>query len=116
MKPLTAARLLACLCLALWLSACSDQPSRLQPQLSAPQVIDVPEPAWKPLPAALTAPLAYPAPPAAACTADGVATVCALAGLLWIESWRSVVDQANADRALAAKLSAPASAATQGQP
>jgi hypothetical protein len=65
----------------------------------------VPVPAYRPLPAALTAPLAEPTAPPARCTWLGISTQCASDALLWIESWRGELQQCNADRATAAKLS-----------
>ena len=63
-------------------------------------------PAYRTLPAALTAPLAEPTAPPARCTWLGRQTQCASDGLLWIDAWRGVLQQCNADRATAAKLSA----------
>lgn len=74
-------------------------------------------PAWRPLPAQLTAPLAEPAPPPARCRdpQTGEPAVCVLDGLNWIEDWRAVLHQANADRATAARITAPLpSASPQG--
>lgn len=66
----------------------------------------MPVPAYRPLPAALTVPLAEPAAPAARCTWLGLQTQCASDGLIWIDAWRGKLQQCNADRATAAKLSA----------
>lgn len=68
----------------------------------------MPLPAWRPLPAQLTAPLPEPAPPPAHCRDEhGQPAVCVLDALNWIEDWRGVLHQANADRATAAKIAAP---------
>uniref|UniRef100_A0A0S6YZF1 Uncharacterized protein n=1 Tax=Mizugakiibacter sediminis TaxID=1475481 RepID=A0A0S6YZF1_9GAMM len=67
----------------------------------------MPVPAYKPLPAALTTPLAEPAPPPAHCVLGGVPAVCVIDALAWVEQWRALLQAANADRADAARLSAP---------
>lgn len=72
-----------------------------------PQVIDVPVPAYRALPPALTAPLAEPSPPAASCKWLGIDVPCVGEALVWIDAWRGVLQQCNADRATAAKLSDP---------
>jgi hypothetical protein len=75
-------------------------------------LIEVPTDRYVPLPAALTAPLPYPAPPPARCkAADGRPGVCVLDGLLWTVRWREVVDRANEDRAAASRLGREAAAA-----
>lgn len=65
-------------------------------------------PTYRPLPAALTLPLAEPAPPATACTWLGTPTPCAGDALEQIDAWRGALQQCNADRATAAKLAADA--------
>lgn len=67
----------------------------------------MPVPAYQPLPKKLTTPLPYPTPPPMDCLALGVPTVCVLDALLKIEDWRGIVDEANLDRATAAKITAP---------
>lgn len=76
--------------------------------MQAPAVIDVPVPAYRPLPHELTAPLPYPAPPPEDCLALGMPTVCVLDALLKLDEWKGIVDQANLDRATSAKISAGA--------
>jgi hypothetical protein len=73
--------------------------------VTRPQLIDVPVKVYVPLPAAITAPLPEPAPPAAHCTLRDQPAVCALDALAWIERWRGVLRQANADRETAARIS-----------
>ncbi|UJM85307.1 hypothetical protein [Rhodanobacter denitrificans] len=63
-------------------------------------------PAYRPLDATLTQPIAEPAPPAAHCSWRGAPAVCVLDGLAWIEQWRGKLQAANADRATSAKVSA----------
>jgi hypothetical protein len=71
-------------------------------------------PAYRPLDRSLTAPIAEPAAPPTACQLLGVPAVCALDGLLQIEDWRGVLQQCNADRATAARVSAGVPPATVG--
>lgn len=70
-------------------------------------VIEVPVPAYRPLPPALTTPIAEPAPPAARCRDQGAPAVCVADALDWIEDWRASLRRANADRATAAKIATP---------
>ncbi|MGS1014096.1 hypothetical protein ACVCL0_09115 [Rhodanobacter sp. UC4450_H17] len=63
-------------------------------------------PAYRPLDASLTKPLAEPPAPPAHCTWAVAPAVCMLDALISIEQWRGVLQQANADRATAAKVSA----------
>ena len=106
MKPRIVLAWLSCLCVLPWLGACSRMPPRQTPP--APTVIEAPIPAYRPLPAALTAPLKYPDTPPEDCLALGVPTVCVLDALLKLDEWKGIVDQANLDRATAAKISAGA--------
>lgn len=64
-------------------------------------------PAYRPLDAVLTAPITEPAAPAANCQYQGKPAVCVLDGLAQIEQWRGKLNQANADRATAAKVTKP---------
>ncbi|MHB1273632.1 MAG: hypothetical protein ACYCZD_12860 [Rhodanobacter sp.] len=98
-----APRWLASLFVLLSLSGCGAA-TRPAPQ-PAP-VIEVPVPAYRPLPASLTAPLAEPSPPPSSCALGGVPVPCALAGLFQIDAWRGVLQRCNADRATAAQVSA----------
>ena len=100
MKRPTASRWLLCLCVLPWLTACGV---KSQP-LTRTRLIDVPAKVYVPIPAALTAPLPEPAPPAAHCSLRDHPAVCVSDALAWIEQWRGVWRQANADRATAARL------------
>lgn len=60
---------------------------------------------YAPLPTGLTDPLPMPPPPPRNCRLpSGAPAVCALDGLLWSADLQAVLDQANADRATAARL------------
>jgi hypothetical protein len=73
--------------------------------MTRPQLIDVPVKVYVPIPAALTAPLSEPAPPVAHCMLREQPAVCVSDALAWIEQWRGVLQQANADRQTAARIS-----------
>ena len=95
-------------CALLLLTACG---AARQP-LVRTELIDVPTNHYIPLPASLTAPLPYPAPPVANCKdLQKRPAVCAEDGLLWILRWRETVDRANEDRAAASRLGREAAAA-----
>ena len=94
--------LLACLCALPLLSGCGEKY-----QVRPTPAIEVPVPAYRPLDAKLTAPIAEPAPPPARCTLLGVPVVCALDGLAQIEQWRGKLQQCNADRATSAQVTKP---------
>ena len=71
-------------------------------------MIEVPVTAYAELPSVYTAELPAPAPPPARCRSSaGKAAVCALDGLLWLESWRALRDKANDDRAESGRLTRP---------
>jgi hypothetical protein len=75
-----------------------------QPQVRT-ELVQVPVTTYVPLPAALTAPLPAPVPPARNCRlADGTPAVCVNDALLSIAAWQEVLDRANEDRAAAAQL------------
>lgn len=69
-------------------------------------MVDVPVPAYRPIDRTLTVPIAEPAAPAAHCSWLGTPAVCVLDALAWIEQWRGKLQEANTDRATAAKVSA----------
>lgn len=95
--------LLVCLFVLPLLSGCGEKRSAIRPT----PVVEVPVPAYRPLPAALTVPIAEPAPPAARCSWLGRPTVCAFDGLAQITLWRGKLQQCNADRATSAKVTQP---------
>lgn len=67
----------------------------------------MPVPAYRPLPAALTAPIPAPPAPLLDCRdANGRAAVCVLDALATIPAWQSALDACNADRRRAAALGA----------
>lgn len=68
----------------------------------------MPVTAYAELPSALTAPLAEPAAPPLNCKLrSGLLVPCAYDALMSIVDWREVVQQADQDRASAAKISQP---------
>ncbi|WP_430391085.1 hypothetical protein [Dyella sp. 20L07] len=71
-----------------------------------PKVVEVPVPAYQPLPTQLTTRIDQPAPPAKHCTWKGLPAVCALDGLATIPQYQGKLDQANADRETAARITA----------
>lgn len=70
-------------------------------------VIEQPVPAYLQVDKKLTDAIPEPAPPAQLCTYLGVSAWCALDGLLWIEDWRTALQQANTDRATTATITTP---------
>ena len=109
MKAQVVPILLVCLYALPWLGGCSlqhkPQPPP-QPALQPASVIEVPQPAYQPLPVQLTSPIDKPAAPAPHCTFMGAPAICVLDGLLWIEQWEGKLDSANADRATSAAITA----------
>jgi hypothetical protein len=93
------------------LSGCGEK----RPTSRPTPVIEVPVPAYGPLDASLTAPIAEPATPPAHCQLLGVPVICALDGLFQINEWQGVLDKCNADRATAARVSAGVPPATVEQ-
>ena len=68
-------------------------------------MIEVPVPAYQPLPPRLTAPLALPPPPPRHCTdRAGKPAVCVLDALMQIPALRALLKIANQDRAAAARI------------
>ena len=100
----TAQRFALCLCALPWLAACGAT----RAPLVRTEVVEVPVTAYAELPPALTAPLAEPAVPPLNCKLrSGLLVPCAYDALMSIVDWREVVQQADADRASAAKISQP---------
>lgn len=64
-------------------------------------------PAYLPVDKKLTDAIPEPAAPAQLCTYLGQSAWCVLDGLLWIEDWRTALQQANADRATTATVTTP---------
>lgn len=105
MQPLTALRLLACLCALLSLTACGLLPQR--PTVTRTVTVEVPLIAYRPLPRELTTPLPAPLPPSRNCVdAAGASAVCVLDALATIPRYQAVIGLCNADRARAALLGA----------
>lgn len=89
------------------LTGCSDSPSKHPQEQPPTAVIEQPVPAYLPVDKKLTDAIPEPAPPAQLCTYLGIPAWCALDGLLWIEDWRTALQQANADRATTATITTP---------
>jgi hypothetical protein len=70
------------------------------------EAIEVPVPAWKPIPDKLTAPILPPPAPPARCVLDGQPAICVLDALATIPLYQADIDQCNADRATTALLGA----------
>ena len=92
--------LLACLSVLPWLAGCGERRQSIRPQ----SAIEVPVAVYKPMPSAVTEPLAAPSPPPANCRVAGFAVPCALDGLAQQDAWKGVLERCNADRATAARL------------
>ena len=99
-------RWLACLCLLLLLSSCGLVSRNAPAPLVRTEVLSVPTIAYRPLPAALTAPLPTPPLPPLLCELEGAPAVCALDALAQIPAWDATVQMCNADRRRAALLGA----------
>ncbi|HEY4145182.1 hypothetical protein [Pinirhizobacter sp.] len=100
MKTRNALTWLACLFVLPSLTGCGET----RHEIKAPQIIEVPVPAYQPLDARLTDLIPEPPPPAVHCLLAGAPAVCVLDGLATIEEWRGALRKANADRATAAKV------------
>ncbi len=72
--------------------------------VSRPEIIEVPRVAYRPLPPALTAPLAEPAAPPARCVVAGAPAICVLDALAMIPLYQAALRTANDDRARAELL------------
>ena len=110
MKPLHALTFSICLFALSLLAGCSDSPSKHSyvPPQAPTTVIEQPIPAYQPVDKRLTDAIHEPATPAQLCTYMGLPAWCVLDGLLWIEDWRTAVQQANLDRSTTATVSTPA--------
>lgn len=103
MPTLTAPRSIACLCALLSLASCGLLPQRTPPPtITRTELVQVPVPAYRPLPRELTDPI--PEPPAPPFDCDG--RVCVLDGLVTIPLYQAALDMCNADRRRAALLGA----------
>ncbi|KAB2901267.1 MAG: hypothetical protein F9K31_02460 [Dokdonella sp.] len=67
-------------------------------------MVSVPVMVYRPLPAALTAPIPPPPAPPARCTLDGAGAVCVSDALALLPMWQAALEMCNADRARAALL------------
>ena len=97
MPTLIAPRSIACLCALLSLASCGLLPQRA-PVVTRTELVQVPVPAYRPLPHELTDPLAEPPAPLPAC--GGL--VCVPAALATIPAYQAALGLCNADRARAA--------------
>jgi len=82
--------------------------------VTRPEIIEVPQVTYAPMPAELTRPLPEPAVPPQRCTdKHGAPAWCLVDALNWIEDWRTTLHAANDDRARVARISAAAAKAVQ---
>lgn len=72
--------------------------------VTRPEVIEVPQVSYVPVPTALTAPLALPARPVPRCSQNGNSVICVPDALALIPIYQAIIYTCNADRATTALL------------